>query len=342
MKISAPTKIILFGEHYVVYGAPALSVAVSQRREVLFEEITYAGKEKIEIINPVYNEGGTIYPDGSSEGHRHVQMHAAIYKEVYSRACGRLKGRAFRAEFLGGRIFKGMGGSSALGACIAKGLYEYAGINADKEEIFRCAQIGDEVDHGGRPSGIDARTVVYGGMIKFWKEFNPSRYNFEQMEIKLPKGTTILIVDTFRGVRCNTGDQVLLFARNNGITKKPDEMSAQERKRVTSRYGEIFDRAVEQLTKDDGDPQQLAQLIAENHSLLKRYGMSTPVIEEAISIIMDNGGLGAKITGAGGEGGALIGYVYRNDLRGIQSALKERGFESIELEPTNIGIKRDA
>ncbi|MEM3364125.1 MAG: hypothetical protein QXS93_01285 [Candidatus Micrarchaeia archaeon] len=340
MKVSAPTKIILFGEHYVVYGAPALSVAVNQRREVLLDEIKNAQEDKIEIINPVYGEDGVIYPDGHSVGHRHVQMHAAIYKEIYNRVAGKLTGRAFSATFLGGRIFKGMGGSSALGACIAKGLYLYAGIDADDEEIFRCAQIGDEIDHGGRPSGIDARTVVHGGMIKFWREFNPSRYNFEQMKIQLPENTTIIIVDTFRGVRCNTGDQVLLFAKNNGVTKKPDEMSKEERSKVVESYTQIFEAALNEL-KGGGDAHRLGLLMDENHALLKKYGMSTPVIEQAIEIIKNNGGLGAKITGAGGEGGALIGYLYKEDLQRIQRALKENGFDSIELEPTNDGVRLD-
>lgn len=340
MKISAPTKIILFGEHYVVYGAPALSVGVDQRRQVLLEgKECEEGKEKIEIVNPVYKEEGNIYPDGRADGHRHVQMHAAIYKEIFNRT-GKLKGKEFTATFLGERIFKGMGGSSALGACIALGLYRYADENPDLEEIFRCAQIGDEVDHGGRPSGIDARTVVHGGMIKFWKEFNPPKYNFEPMKIKMPEGTTIIVVDTFRGTRCNTGDQVLLFAKNNGVAKKPDEMSQEERNKVTERYLKIFNAALKELI-GGGSAHKLGQLMNENHALLKRYGMSTPAIEEAVKIILDNGGLGAKITGAGGEGGAIIGYLYKRDLQKVRKVLSERNFGSIELEPTNDGVRVD-
>jgi len=338
METSAPTKIILFGEHYVVYGAPALSVAVNQRRHVQMEmQKCGKGNEKMEIINPVYDEGGVIYPDGRSEGHKHVQMHAAIYKEIYNRT-HKLEGKSFRATFLGGRIFKGMGGSSALGACIALALYKYAGVDVDREEIFRCAQIGDEIDHGGRPSGIDARTVVHGGMIKFWREFNPSRYNFEQMGIALPKDTTIIIVDTYRGVRCNTGDLVMRFAKNNGITKKPDELSEEERKKICEPYVKIYESALREL-HINGNAKTLGELMYKNHELLKKNGVSTPEIEEAIDIIKKNGGLGAKITGAGGEGGALIGYIYKKDLQSVMDALKKSGYDSIELEPTNDGVK---
>ncbi len=339
MEISAPTKIILFGEHYVVYGAPALSVAVDNRRKVLLEEVSANGKETIEIVNPVYGEGGTIYPDGKSEGHRHVQMHAAIYREIYNKT-GNLKGKSFRATFLGDRIVKGMGGSSALGACIALGLYRCAGERADLEEIFRCAQIGDEVDHGGRPSGIDARTVVHGGMIKFWREFNPSVYNFEPMKISLPEGTTIIIVDTFRGVRCNTGDLVLLFAKQHGVSKKPDELAQEERDKVMEPYVRIFGSALKEL-QGGGSAERLGKLMDENHALLRGAGMSTPVIEEAVAIVMKNGGIAAKITGAGGEGGALIGYLYKKDLQRVKDALKNANFDSIELEPTNDGVKVD-
>ncbi|MGB9635587.1 MAG: mevalonate kinase family protein [Candidatus Micrarchaeia archaeon] len=339
MMVSAPTKIILFGEHYVVYGAPALSLAVDQRRVVNIEEIKPDGRERIEIVNPVYSEEGIIYPDGKYEGHKHVQMHAAIYKEIYNRT-GKLNGRVFRATFLGERIFKGMGGSSALGACIALGLYTFAGESPDLEEIFRCAQIGDEIDHGGRPSGIDARTVVHGGMIKFWREFNPDRFNFKKVEISLPKDTAIIIVDTFRGKRCSTGEQVLLFAKNNGITKKPSELDEKERDRVIQPYISIYNQALAELNLN-GNPEKLGELMNKNHELLRNTGMSTDTIEHAIKIIMKNGGLGAKITGAGGEGGAIIGYLYKKDLQKIMNVLKKEGYDSIELEPTNDGVRRE-
>ncbi len=337
IKISAPTKVILFGEHYVVYGAPALSIAVDVRREMVLEENEDGGKEYIRIENPVYKEGGLIYPDGGVEGHPYINMHAAIYREVYNKS-GKLGGRAFTATLLGNRVFKGMGASSALGACMAKGLYAYAGVPADDEEIFRCTQIGDEIAHGGRPSGIDARTVVHGGMIKFWKEFNPPAFNFEKIRFELPRDTTLLIVDTFRGKRCSTGDLVALFAKNNGIEKKPNEMSQEERNRVIKQYGVIYGRALRELHAN-GDAKELGWLMNENHTHLKRAGVSTPVIEEAVQIILDNGGLGAKITGAGGDGGALIGYMWNKDKEQIAKALKENNFDSIELMPTNDGVR---
>ena len=338
IKTSAPTKIIFFGEHYVVYGAPALSVAVNKRREVELESVK-AEPDRIVIENPVYNEGGIIYPDGSYEGHKHVEMHAAIYREIYSKE-KELAGKSFVARFLGGRIFKGMGASSALGASLALGLYTYLNKEVNEEEIFRCAQIGDTVDHGGRPSGVDARTVVHGGMIKFWREFNPNKYNFERKKIELPEDTTILIVDTYKGERSNTGDLVKKFAERQGITVKPEELSEDRRKAIIEPYMNIYESAIKELRKD-GDPQKLGELMLENHRLLRENGMSWEGMEEVVKIIMDNGGLGAKITGAGGVGGAMIGLVYRSDLERIREQLKIKGYDSLELEPTNEGVRID-
>jgi mevalonate kinase len=335
IRISAPTKIILFGEHYVVYGAPALSIAVDLRREVKLEACE--GESQVEILNPVYNEGGTIFPNGEFQGHEHVRMHAAIYKEIFSKKES-LRNKKITAVFEGGRVFKGMGASSALGACMALGLYKLSGDNPQTEEIFRCAQIGDEIDHGGIPSGIDARTVVNGGMIKFWREFNPSKYNFSGAKIDLPNETTILIVDTFRGKRCSTGDQVKLFAKNNGLTKKPDELSMSERNKVISDYLPIYSSALEEL-KANGSARRLGEIMNVNHQKLKDKGMSTSTMDRAVNIILKNGGLGAKITGAGGEGGALIGLVWKKDIEKISAALKKEKFESLELKPTNFGVK---
>ncbi len=338
IKTSAPTKIILFGEHYVVYGAPSLSMAVDRRREVELKELK-ASPDRIVIENPVYNEGGIIYPDASWEGHKHVAMHAAIYKEIYDLEPN-LRGRSFVATFLGGRIFKGMGASSALGASLALGLYAVVNKDVNEEEIFRCAQIGDTIDHGGRPSGVDARTVVHGGMIKFWREFNPDRFNFERFNIELPEGTTILIVDTYKGERANTGDLVKRFAEKQGITKKPGELTEEERNGIIEPYVRIYEQVLPELNRN-GNAEKLGKLMLENHKLLREKGVSWEGIEDAIDIIMNNGGLGAKITGAGGVGGALIAYIYKEDVDKIGNALEEKGYQNIELEPTNEGVKID-
>ena len=184
---------------------------------------------------------------------------------------------------------------------------------------------------------MDARTVVHGGMIKFWREYNPDRFNFERVNVALPKDTTILIVDTFRGRRCNTGDQVLLFAKRHGIDKKPGELTQEQRDAVNKPYMRLYEQALGELN-ENGNPEKLGRLMNENHALLKDAGVSTDLIDEAVSIILDNGGLGAKLTGAGGEGGALIGYVYKKDVSAIVDKLKGSGFDSLELVPTNVGI----
>jgi mevalonate kinase len=260
-------------------------------------------------------------------------MFAAIYKDIYEKT-PELKGKAIKATLLGGRIFKGMGASSALGACLSLGLYKYGNKEVDLEEVFRCAQIGDEIDHGGRPSGIDARTVVHGGMIKFWREFNPDKYNFEMMKVGLPKDTSILIVDTFRGERCNTGDLVKAFGRSHGITQKPGDITQEERDRVMEPYIEIYNEALKEMN-ENGDAKKLGELMNRNHELLKQHGISTEIIEQARKIVMDNGGLGFKITGAGGTGGAVIAYIHNKDKDKIMEKLKENEFEFIELKPSN-------
>ncbi|MEM0438254.1 MAG: hypothetical protein QXU54_03055 [Candidatus Micrarchaeia archaeon] len=332
MIASAPTKIILFGEHYVVYGAPALSLAVDQKRKIELIEIQRA-KDQIEIKNPVYGESGVIFPDGTYDGHKYVAMHAAIYKEIYSR-CPELEGKSFRAWFKGERIFKGMGASSALGACLALTLYSAAGKKVDLEEIFRCAQIGDEIDHGGRPSGIDARTVVFGGMIKFRREFNPDRFNFERTEVAFPKGTKMLIIDTYRGTRCNTGDLVKKFAESHGIHAKPAELDDMARSKVYAPYLPIYERALG-LLREDANPEELGKLMNRNHELLSEHGVSTETIEGLRTLLLDNGALGFKITGAGGEGGACIALAYEKDTDALRKLILSRGFESIPLNPTN-------
>jgi mevalonate kinase len=58
----------------------------------------------------------------------------------------------------------------------------------------------------------------------------------------------------------------------------------------------------------DGNEMELGNMLTENHKLLLRLGVSHPKIEKLIENCLDNGALGAKLTGAG-KGGSMIALM---------------------------------
>ena len=337
MKIATPSKIILFGEHYVVYGAPSFAIPLDRYNYITFEEIE--GETRFEIINPMFGNV-TIYPDGKYEVQHEtkpgtMKMFIKIYQRLIEKT-GMTK--AYKGTWGTDGVIKSMGGSASYGSTFAYGLYKLNNIDPSEEEMFECVQIGDEYAHGGRPSGIDAKTVTSGVGIKFWKEFNPTKIMFEKIQLVLPKNTDILIIDTFKGIRGNTGDLVKLFAKNHNITTSPQEMTPDEIQKVIGPYNEIAKQLFNELNIN-GNPQKLGELLNQNHELLKQSGVSTNEIEEVRNIALENGALGTKLTGAGGPGGAVIVYCDNSNKNKIIDALNKMKYTCLDVGIAKHGPK---
>jgi mevalonate kinase len=330
----APSKIILTGEHYVVYGAPALAFAIDRYNYITFEETD--GPTRVECVNPSYGDF-TIYPDARyvhKNNRIEMKMFANIYKYVATKTH---ISKAYKAVWSSDGVFKGMGASSSFSAAFAYGLYRLCGVTPSEHELFTCAQIGDEFAHKGRASGIDAKTVTAGTGIIFNKTFNPVNYNFKKFDLVFPKDTAIIIVDTFKGQRENTKDLIQKFAEHYDIKTMPAEMSTDARENIYLNYVEVYSRILEQL-KINGDAELLGKLLSENHKLLSDRGVSTDDIENVITIAKQNNALGAKLTGAGGKGSAVIVYAYEKDFAQIQDALKQNEYKSLCVHPAAHGV----
>lgn len=291
---SAPSKTILFGEHYVVYGASALSIAIEPRNAVEF-----SGGEGGMLLKSVLGEG-RIAANGGYSGAPALAIYAAVAKQVF----GAFPLPSCTVSFKPGWNLKGVGVSASLCAAFAAGLYRLNGKKASADEIFSAAQSGDLVAHGGRASGIDAKTVSIGGAITFQRKFSPPSFDFKPLKLKLPAGTTLLLIDTFSGKKSTTSEMVALFAKSFGITKPPQELGEEEWENVREEYDAVWEKLDAALKKVDAAT--LGSLMNENHALLRSRGVSSKGIEKAVSAALSAGAWGAKLTAAGGEGGVVI------------------------------------
>ncbi|MGB9576954.1 MAG: mevalonate kinase, partial [Candidatus Norongarragalinales archaeon] len=79
----------------------------------------------------------------------------------------------------------------------------------------------------------------------------------------------------------------------------------------------------------------------ENHELLRQAGVSSKGIEEARKIALENNAYGAKLTGAGGVGGAVIALVAKEKIPVVKAALEKSGFKSFQSEFSDRGASVD-
>ena len=282
---SAPCKAILFGEHYVVYGSPALSLAIEPRNTVRFSD----GAKGISLESELGK--GKISGGGRFTGQRELSIFAEVARAVF----GVGKMPDCTVEFLPAWKLKGVGTSASLCAAFAAGMYRMQGQSGDAEAVFQAAQAGDAVAHGGRASGIDAKTVSYGGSLVFQRSFAPPSFASSAAGFALPGGAALLLIDTNAGKKDGTSAMLGKFASQFGLRGSPAETTEGARQKIRKEYAPLWER-VERAIKG-ADAKTLGMLMNENHQLLKKRKMSSQGIEKAVSAAIAAGAYGAKMTG---------------------------------------------
>jgi len=351
----APVKVIISGEHGVVHGAPGIAIALEPCNKVVVSET--AGEPGLEIKS----DRGSVFvkPDGSVEGSEQDKktFEPFIAVVAYLKSVeGPLPEKYLAAEIESAHAPKGTGNSASIAAAFALALFKTmgktpkTGADPSQDELWMAAQAAEEKAHGGRPSGIDAMTVCHGNTeLLRTVENGQVKWNFTpRPDLSLPSGTELLIVDTFKaGERANTGAMVFTVAKSLGLTKidasgkevvKPfAEFSEDDHKQVEP-FRKLFEK-IEKNLNAKGNLQHLGRALSENHLLLKKLGASTPDIEKVVEISRGAGALGAKLTGAGGNGCAVIVLVEHSKKALVESAIKQAGFSIFEARPAGHGAR---
>ncbi|MBI4399163.1 hypothetical protein HY570_00290 [Candidatus Micrarchaeota archaeon] len=328
---SSPAKIILCGEHYVVYGAPAVALPVDRRNSVELEVIGNEGKLLLE------SDVGkaTIYGNGDFKGEKILEF----CKPIYLKLAGDRK-ETFRARIIFGGAPKGMGNSASIASAMAIAFSRYVNSEMTVDKLFEITQIAENVAHGGKASGIDARTVIAGEAQLFRKTFNPTEFNFKNMKLELPKDTAIVAISTYKDAREGTSQLIERFAMANKIKKKPEELTEKEREELLGSYKSVFNEILNEL-RIDGNPERLGRLLSKNHELLRNSNVSTEEIDKAIKLAVQNGAYGGKLTGAGGKGGACFALANKKNVDRIVNALNTEGYLAFVANLAKNGARVD-
>ena len=275
---SAPGKIILFGEHAVVYGRPALAVPVTKvRATVEVSPSEYRG---------VWIDAPDIRLKAELKTIEHDHPLAVILRTLFSQLeldpYPSINIRISSAI----PVASGLGSGAAVSVALIRALSAYIDRSASDEQVNRIAFELEKVYHG-TPSGIDNTVITYAKPVYFQRG-QPIR------TFKPRKPFTIVIGDT--GIPAPTKESV-------ADLRKLWEADRRTWDAIFTRVGQIVDEARRAI--EYGKIRELGKLMNQNQDLLQHMTVSSPELEQLIEAARDAGALGAKLSG-GGRGGNMI------------------------------------
>lgn len=310
ISVSAPGKVILFGEHAVVYGRPALAVPIFEvQAKAIVMANPHAAPGTVRIQAPGIGLEATLADLPEQD------PIAVVVKNVLATL------NICRAPALTLRITStipiaaGLGSGAAVSVAVIRALSTFLGSPLTAEQVSALAYEGEKIHHG-TPSGIDNTVITYGKPVYF-KRHNADRVTLETFDIQRP--FRLVIADS--GIPSPTA-KVVAEVRQRWQEANP----AYER--LFDEIGAIAEAARQAIEK--GYVEQLGTLMNENQRLLKEMGVSSPELERLISAARQAGASGAKLSGAG-QGGNIIALVSDETVEVVRQALQQAGAQRIIL-----------
>jgi mevalonate kinase len=297
---SAPGKIILFGEHAVVYGRPALAVPVEQiaaRAVVIAEPRLASGSVRLQAPGIGLQADLADLPADHPLGMAIRGVLAALeisYPPAFSlRVTSTIP------------LAAGLGSGAAVSVAIIRAVACFMGRPLPDEQVSALAFEVEKRYHG-TPSGIDNTVIAFRKPVYFIRG-----QPIETLHVAEP--FTIVIGDT--GVRSPTAIAV-------GELRCLWQADPQHYETLFDAAGQIAQKA--RALIESGRPLELGPLMDENHHLLQVMQVSSPQLDRLVGAARSAGALGAKLSG-GGRGGNMIALVESNTAEQVASALQASG-----------------
>jgi mevalonate kinase len=296
-------KTILIGDQFVLDEVPAIVSAISYETETTVERIDGEGwvleDNRIEV--PGYKEKKKDQQVGSINRVLEV-MNFDVKKNPIKITVG--------GNLLAG---SGVGASAASCVSLARAINEEFKLGLPIEEINRIAWQG-EFPYHGVASGVDNTASTYGGLLLFY--LKNGKQNFEK--IKTPKPFEIVLANS--GITANTAalDEYI------EVQKKDNAELFSSRLKTIVSQGSDMKKALEA-----GNLEKVGGVMTENHKLLVDMNMSHEILDYLCKLALENGALGAKVTG-GGRGGYMVALTPGRDLQDkVASAFDQAGYKLI-------------
>lgn len=320
--VSAPGKLMLLGEHAVVYGRPCLVTAVESRLHMTLaasEDDTFSIHAPDVGVDHLRGCIADAFADGRAlaQGTRFVESSLAIFRERFGLNRGvHIETRSDFSSQLG------LGSSSAAVACTLFGLARLFQVeiaprqlfDLGLEAIFRVQRTG---------SGFDLAAAIFGGTL-LYSSAEPRQ--IIPLDVPAPP-----LVVAYTGVKADTATYV---RRVSGLLESwPAAMNL------------IFDSMAQLVT--DGrsallkaDWARLGQLMDMQHGLAHAIGVDTRETSALVFAARQAGAYGAKLSGAGG-GDCIIALAPDDRHAHIEAALEAAGGQIVHVAPNAAGVQPD-
>lgn len=315
--VSAPGKLMLLGEHAVVYNHPCLVTAVDQRMQAVVETLELREfqleAEDVKVIGykkPLSELGKGDIPKGA----KFVEIAVKNINDKYPLKTG-LKittTSEFSSQF-------GFGSSSASTVCTVKAVSEIFGLNLSKKEIFDLSY-KTVLDIQGKGSGFDVAAAVFGGTLYFVT----GGKMIESLNIK-----TLPLIVGYSGVKADTVT----------LINKVKESFANRQDRLNEIYNGIevlVNDAKIALVKKDW--LKFGELMNENQKYLSELGVSIEKLDNMIIGALSAGAYGAKLSGAGG-GDCMIAIMPEEKRPNVENGITQAGGKTINIKTNAEGVR---
>jgi mevalonate kinase len=290
----APGKVILLGEHAVVYGRPAIAVPVRQvqatatvrdgaRRGVVVDAPDIG--QRIDALTAPEDEplSATVRNTLAhlGRGLEDVRLSVSVRSTI--------------------PVASGMGSGAAVATAIVRALSAHLGHTLDAAAVSAIVYETERIHHG-TPSGVDNTVVAFGQPVYFRRG-----EAMETFHVRRPFWLAIADTGVPSVTKETVGDVRAAWARDPGTYEG-----------LFDRVGALVDAA--RAAIEEGRVAALGALMDENQRLLRRLGVSSPALEALIQAALAAGALGAKLSG-GGRGGNAIAAIEGADAGRVRAAL---------------------
>jgi mevalonate kinase len=262
---SVPGKVILLGEHAVVYGHPALAIPLD-RGVLVRAEPARALRLK------------TVPASGAAAVQEALEELAA--------ALGRPEVEVSIDSSI--PLSAGLGSSAAVAVAMARALAGAANRTLEETELLALAERMEQRFHG-RPSGIDHTTCALAVPLRFVR----GATGHDVRRLRVPAMQWVVALS---GPRQGTREKVA--ALGVAYAQEPERIGA-----VFASIGALAEKGATAL--EQGDLPTLGALMNQNQLALAGLGLSTPTIDALCASMSAAGAWGAKLTGAGGGGAVI-------------------------------------